>query len=62
MVADNFRRYSLRFLHGARQSRHDEADLIARVREARAQFEAEMQSDRERRSPATTGWHGGEAG
>lgn len=62
VVADNFRRYSLRFLHGARQSRHDEADLIARVREARAQFEAEMQSDRERRTPATTGWHGGEAG
>jgi glutathione-regulated potassium-efflux system ancillary protein KefC len=58
LAADNFRRYSERFLHQSRHARHDETDLIARVRQAREQFEAEMQADREQRPHSASGWHG----
>lgn len=46
-MADNFRRHSNRFLHAARDIRHNEDDLIARVVQSRAQFEAEMQQNLE---------------
>lgn len=44
-LADRFRRYSNDFLRGAAGARHDETDLVARVRQAREQFEREMQED-----------------
>jgi glutathione-regulated potassium-efflux system ancillary protein KefC len=44
-LADRFRRYSNEFLRNAAGARHDESDLIARVRQAREQFEREMQDD-----------------
>jgi hypothetical protein len=45
-------------LHQSCDARHDETDLIARVRQAREQFEAEMQADREHRPHSASGWHG----
>jgi glutathione-regulated potassium-efflux system ancillary protein KefC len=58
-MADNFRRYSLDFLRQAQNERHNEEDLIVRVRQAREQFEREMQSDQERQAhhDAKSGWH-----
>ena len=58
-MADEFRRYSIGFLTAARGSRHNEDDLIKRVREAREQFESQMQQDlkRQERRQGDTGWH-----
>ncbi|PZO10320.1 MAG: glutathione-regulated potassium-efflux system protein KefC [Burkholderiales bacterium] len=58
-MADEFRRYSTGFLTAARGSRHNEDDLIKRVREAREQFESQMQQDlkRQERRQGDTGWH-----
>ena len=58
-MADNFRRYSLDFLRKAQAERHNEEDLIVRVRQAREQFEREMQADQERqaRHDSKAGWH-----
>ena len=58
-MADEFRRYSVGFLTAARGSRHNEDDLIKRVREAREQFESQMQQDlkRQERRQGDTGWH-----
>lgn len=57
-LADNFRRYSDKFLKSAVAVRHDEDDLIARVRQAREQFEQEMQQDLEQQEKrkAESGW------
>lgn len=57
-LADNFRRYSQQFLKSAVAVRHDEGDLIERVRQAREQFEQEMQQDLERQGKrrAESGW------
>ena len=57
-LADNFRRYSQQFLKHAAAVRHDENDLIVRVRQAREQFEQEMQHDLQRQSKraAESGW------
>ena len=44
-LADRFRRYSKAFLHQAAGVRHSESDLIVRVRQAREQFEREMQEE-----------------
>lgn len=55
-MADNFRRYSLDFLRKAQAERHNEEDLIVRVRQAREQFEREMQADQERHE-GKAGWH-----
>ena len=59
LMADNFRRYSLDFLRKAQAERHNEEDLIVRVRQAREQFEREMQADQERqaRHDGKAGWH-----
>lgn len=57
LAADTFRRYSVGFLHSTGTARHDETNFIARVREARVQFEAEMQADRARQRPAPMGWN-----
>ena len=56
--ADNFRRYSNDFLRKAREDRHNEEDLIARVRQAREQFEQEMREDqiRQTRHDDPSGW------
>lgn len=58
-MADNFRRYSLDFLRKAQAERHNEEDLIVRVRQAREQFEREMQADQDRqaRHDGKAGWH-----
>lgn len=58
-MADNFRRYTLAFLQNAKAERHNEEDMILRVRQAREQFEREMQADQERqdRHDGKTGWH-----
>lgn len=58
-MADEFRRYSAGFLTAARGSRHNEDDLIKRVREAREQFESQMQQDlkRQEHRQGDTGWH-----
>jgi glutathione-regulated potassium-efflux system ancillary protein KefC len=60
-VADGFRRYSHAFLHSAAGARHSESDLIARVRQAREQFEREMQQELRNRGTRTgdTGWRSG---
>lgn len=57
-MADNFRRYSQQFLKSAIAARHDEGDLIVRVRQAREQFEQEMQQDLQRQGKrrAESGW------
>jgi hypothetical protein len=58
-MADNFRRYSLAILQNAQAERHNEEGLIMRVRQAREQFEREMQADQERqtRHDGKAGWH-----
>lgn len=58
-IADNFRRYSLSFLQNAQAQSHNEENLIVRVRQAREQFEREMQADQERqiRHDSKAGWH-----
>lgn len=57
-LADEFRRYSDHFITSARASRHDEDDFVKRVREAREQFEKQMQADlqRQHRHAPETGW------
>lgn len=50
-LADRFRRYSNAFLHSAAATRRDETDLIVRVRQAREQFEREMQDELRARAP-----------
>lgn len=57
--ADNFRRYSRQFIRQFSGERHNEDNLIARARQAREQFEREMQADQERqaRHRAARGWH-----
>lgn len=57
-LADEFRRYTDHFITSARDSRHDEDDLVQRVREAREQFEKQMQADlqRQHRHRPETGW------
>ena len=61
-LADEFRRYTQHFITSARASRHDEEDFVQRVREAREQFEKQMQQDlqRQRRHTPETGWTSGE--
>jgi len=57
-LADEFRRYTQHFITSARDSRHDEDDFVQRVREAREQFEKQMQADlqRQHRHTPETGW------
>lgn len=57
-LADDFRRYSEGFLRTARADRHNQDDLIRRVREAREQFERQMQADltRQQHRPGDGGW------
>ncbi len=57
-LADDFRRYSEGFLRTARADRHNQDDLIRRVREAREQFERQMQADlaRQQNRPGDGGW------
>jgi glutathione-regulated potassium-efflux system ancillary protein KefC len=57
-LADDFRRYSNRFVKSERASRHDEDDFVQRVRESREQFEKQMQQDLQRQTGqrAETGW------
>ncbi len=57
-LADEFRRYTSHFITSARASRHDEDDFVQRVREAREQFEKQMQADlhRQHRHAPETGW------
>ncbi len=57
-LADDFRRYSEGFLRTARADRHNQDDLIRRVREAREQFERQMQADlaRQQNRPGEGGW------
>ena len=57
-LADEFRRYTDPFITSARDSRHDDDDLGQRVREAREQFEKQMQADlqRQHRHRPETGW------
>lgn len=57
-LADEFRRYTNHFITNARASRHDEDDFVQRVREAREQFEKQMQADlqRQHRHTPETGW------
>lgn len=57
-LADEFRRYSEHFITSARASRHNEDDFVQRVREAREQFEKQMQADlqRQHRHRPETGW------
>ncbi len=57
-LADDFRRYSEGFLRTARADRHNQDDLIRRVREAREQFERQMQADlaRQQTRPGDGGW------
>ena len=45
LLADRFRRHSEAFLQASLANRHDERDMIQRVRQARAQFEREMQDE-----------------
>lgn len=61
-LADEFRRYTQRFISSARASRHDTDDFTKRVREARDQFEKQMQQDlrRQHRHTPETGWTSGE--
>ncbi|HEX5737809.1 MAG TPA: NAD-binding protein, partial [Hydrogenophaga sp.] len=58
-MADDFRRYSESFVKAARGARHNEDDLIQRVRESREQFEKQMQKDLERQSrrAGDADWH-----
>ena len=58
LLADDFRRYSEGFLRAARTDRHNQDDLIRRVREAREQFERQMQSDlaRQHHRPGDGAW------
>jgi glutathione-regulated potassium-efflux system ancillary protein KefC len=62
-LADRFRRYSNEFLRSAAGMRDRETDLIARVRQAREQFEREMQEElRARgRQAGDQAWHAGGA-
>ena len=57
-LADEFRRYTQHFITSARDSRHDDDDFVQRVREAREQFEKQMQADlqRQHRHAPETGW------
>lgn len=57
--ADNFRRYTRQFIRHVSGDRHNEDNLIARSRQAREQFEREMQADQEREAQhkAPRGWH-----
>ncbi len=59
-LADRFRRYSNAFLHSAAAVHDNENDLIARVRQAREQFEREMQEELRTRAqrPGDQAWHG----
>lgn len=47
-LADDFRRYTDRFIKDQRASRHNEDDFVKRVRESRDQFEKQMQQDLKR--------------
>jgi glutathione-regulated potassium-efflux system ancillary protein KefC len=57
-MADEFRRYTERFVRTERGLRNSEEDLVKRVREAREQFEKQMQQDlqRQRQRAGDTGW------
>ena len=62
-LTDRFRRYSSTFLRSAAGARHSESDLIVRVRQAREQFEREMQEELRARGPRAGdhAWHAEEA-
>jgi glutathione-regulated potassium-efflux system ancillary protein KefC len=62
-LTDRFRRYSSTFLRSAAGVRHSETDLIVRVRQAREQFEREMQEELRARGQRAgdQAWHAGEA-
>ncbi len=57
-LADEFRRYTQHFITTAKADRHNEDDFVKRVREAREQFEKQMQADlqRQHRHTPETGW------
>uniref|UniRef100_UPI003569967D NAD-binding protein n=1 Tax=Hydrogenophaga sp. TaxID=1904254 RepID=UPI003569967D len=57
-MADHFRHHSKRFLLAAVATRHDEKDLIVRVRQAREQFEGDMQQEMQHQAAHTAerGW------
>ena len=57
-LADEFRRYTSHFVKTARSSRHNEDDFVQRVREAREEFEKQMQVDLQRhhRHTPEAGW------
>ncbi len=57
-MADEFRRYTERFVRTERGLRDSEEDLVKRVRESREQFEKQMQQDlqRQRQRAGDTGW------
>lgn len=57
-LADDFRRHSDQFIKNERASRHDQDDFVKRVREAREQFEKQMQQDLQRQGSrkTETGW------
>jgi glutathione-regulated potassium-efflux system ancillary protein KefC len=54
-LADDFRRHSDQFVKNERASRHDEDDMVKRVRQAREQFEKQMLADLERQGQRSTG-------
>ncbi|MFN0184349.1 MAG: monovalent cation:proton antiporter-2 (CPA2) family protein [Aquabacterium sp.] len=58
-VADRFRRYSVGFLRTSMGKGDKESDLIARVRQAREQFEREMQDEQRQRGhrAGDHSWH-----
>lgn len=57
-LADDFRRSSAHFLKTERANRHNEEDFVKRAREARDQFEKQMQADLQRQAEqrAARGW------
>lgn len=61
-LTDRFRHYSQAFLRSASGLRDRETDLIARVRQAREQFEREMQEELQTRSrrAGEQAWHAGD--
>ncbi|MBX3611103.1 MAG: monovalent cation:proton antiporter-2 (CPA2) family protein [Hydrogenophaga sp.] len=62
-VADEFRRYNERFARSDRSVLQNEDDLIKRVREAREQFEKQMQQDMQRQHQrhGDKSWQAGDA-
>ncbi len=57
-LADDFRRSSTHFLKTERANRHNEEDFVQRARQAREQFEKQMQADLQRQAErrAARGW------